>query len=144
MFARKAGLGIKTPASDFIGDFANFRHRLIQALRRTDRGDGLIVRQVVEGQPHRVQAEFTFCRQRIDRELQTLVGVLLRARPSGLVVDQLHWTLWERGRSLRFPTPDSRLPTPAKSGRDTRAPRERTDLVNPPLERHVAEIEREV
>src|SRR2546425_11053028 len=62
---------------------------------------------ILEGQPHRVHAELAFCRQRIDRELQTLVGVLLRARPSGLVVDQLHWALWERGRSLRFPTPDS-------------------------------------
>lgn len=64
--------------------------RVLELEHAAARGDGHISFQVVESEGTHAVSPFFLSGQSVDGELQTLVGIFLRARFSGLVIEDHH------------------------------------------------------
>ena len=82
-----AGLGIKLPRGNLLGHRFDLGLGFVQLQWVPHGYDGGVLLQVVEDQPLGVVAPLLASRDRIDRELQTFVGILLGAWLPCLVID---------------------------------------------------------
>ena len=85
--AMVAGFGVKFPSGDIFGRLAHFDFRVFEIPVIPGRHHHAVVFEIMKNQTIGPQAPGIFRGQRIQRKLQTPIGVLLRFRLPGFVVD---------------------------------------------------------
>src|SRR5579864_5011734 len=88
--ALNARFGRKLSGSDLRGNVCNRQLRFFQLHFAALGADRRVPFEVVKDEVRGPVSPFCSCRQSIERELQAVVGVLLRLGPSGLVVSDDH------------------------------------------------------